>query len=163
MLVVHLMFGFDFFHANHQPKVPLLFDNDYDFQRLKRSYPNDIFLRFKANMRLSSTIESMLDSPYSNDSDHRPSYTRQNLLDVTRIIQTAPYDYYGILNLEHPTTTLKINKAHRKLTLRVHPDKNHAPGAVIATQRLNKARDELLKFMITDETSRMNEIVSLHC
>ncbi len=72
-------------------------------------------------------------------------YTQQELTEIKRILSKKENDYYGILGISHPTTREKIIHAYKRLTLRVHPDKFNAPGATEATQRLNKARTELLR------------------
>ena len=47
--------------------------------------------------------------------------------------------YYDILGVAKDSSQDDIKKAYRKLALRLHPDKNVAPGASEAFKRLNKA------------------------
>lgn len=48
-------------------------------------------------------------------------------------------DYYGILGVEKSCSVEEIRKAYRKLSLKVHPDKNKAPGSEEAFKKLCKA------------------------
>lgn len=41
-------------------------------------------------------------------------------------------DYYEVLNVSKESTDSEIKKSYKKLALQLHPDKNHAPGAVEA-------------------------------
>lgn len=48
-------------------------------------------------------------------------------------------DYYIILGLEKGCSVEEVRKAYRKLSLKVHPDKNKAPGAEEAFKAVSKA------------------------
>eukprot|EP00252_Welwitschia_mirabilis_P005616 TRINITY_DN1609_c0_g1_i1.p1 TRINITY_DN1609_c0_g1~~TRINITY_DN1609_c0_g1_i1.p1 ORF type:complete len:367 (+),score=49.86 TRINITY_DN1609_c0_g1_i1:346-1446(+) len=48
-------------------------------------------------------------------------------------------DYYAILGLEKSCSVEDVRKAYRKLSLKVHPDKNKAPGSEEAFKALSKA------------------------
>lgn len=56
---------------------------------------------------------------------------------VRRIRKTK--DYYQILGLAKGCTSEEIRKAYRKISLKVHPDKNNAPGAEDAFKSVSKA------------------------
>lgn len=56
---------------------------------------------------------------------------------VRRIRKTK--DYYEILGLTKICSDGEIRKAYRKLSLKVHPDKNNAPGAEEAFKAVSKA------------------------
>eukprot|EP00249_Psilotum_nudum_P019806 c27427_g1_i1 orf=525-1598(-) len=73
-------------------------------------------------------------------------YTEQAGI-VCRIKRTK--DYYQILGLNKDCSAEEIRKAYRKISLKVHPDKNKAPGAEEAFKAVSKAfaclSDEELK------------------
>ncbi|KAI3724921.1 hypothetical protein L1987_64689 [Smallanthus sonchifolius] len=48
-------------------------------------------------------------------------------------------DYYDVLGLEKTSTVEDIRKAYRKLSLKVHPDKNKALGSEEAFKKVSKA------------------------
>ncbi|XP_057956930.1 chaperone protein dnaJ 49 [Malania oleifera] len=48
-------------------------------------------------------------------------------------------DYYAILGVEKTCSVEEIRKAYRKLSLKVHPDKNKAPGSEEAFKKVCKA------------------------
>ncbi|KAL6221720.1 hypothetical protein ACLB2K_005115 [Fragaria x ananassa] len=48
-------------------------------------------------------------------------------------------DYYEILGVERSCSVEDVRKAYRKLSLKVHPDKNKAPGAEEAFKSVSKA------------------------
>mmetsp|Transcript_64817 Transcript_64817/g.167310 ORF Transcript_64817/g.167310 Transcript_64817/m.167310 type:complete len:393 (+) Transcript_64817:94-1272(+) len=69
--------------------------------------------------------------------DGRP-YTAEQMQLVQRILRTK--DYYAILELEkNGATEEHVKKAYKKLALKLHPDKNKAPGAEEAFKKLSKA------------------------
>lgn len=70
---------------------------------------------------------------------HKPAgeYTAEQVDVVRRIKKTK--DYYRILGLEKECSTEEIRKAYRKVSLKVHPDKNKSPGADEAFKSVSKA------------------------
>lgn len=64
-------------------------------------------------------------------------FTTEQVDTVRRIRKTK--DYYQILGLEKECTAEEIRKAYRKVSLKVHPDKNKAPGADEAFKLVSKA------------------------
>eukprot|EP01065_Artemidia_motanka_P008518 TRINITY_DN1429_c12_g1_i1.p1 TRINITY_DN1429_c12_g1~~TRINITY_DN1429_c12_g1_i1.p1 ORF type:complete len:283 (+),score=82.60 TRINITY_DN1429_c12_g1_i1:81-929(+) len=49
-------------------------------------------------------------------------------LHVRQVLRSRK-DYYGIFGVSRNATSAEITKAYRKLSLKVHPDRNRAPGA----------------------------------
>jgi hypothetical protein len=125
--------------------------NKNDLSLLPNKY-NKRIKRFMYGKPSKTRLKSVRPDPipidakllFSNNKEKQQSYTQQELADINRILSKKEDDYYGILNINKHATSDKILQAYRKLTLRVHPDKFQAPGTTQATQRLNKARDELL-------------------
>ncbi|KMZ68632.1 Chaperone protein dnaJ 49 [Zostera marina] len=76
-------------------------------------------------------------SASSVTSDSTKAYTEEQILIVRKIKKVK--DYYQVLGLERNCTTEDMRKAYRKLSLKVHPDKNKAPGAEEAFKALSKA------------------------
>ncbi|MCO5548222.1 hypothetical protein L7F22_062493 [Adiantum nelumboides] len=66
-----------------------------------------------------------------------PEYTSEQV-DIVRRIRKIK-DYYQILGLEKDCSAEEIRKAYRKVSLKVHPDKNKAPGADEAFKAVSKA------------------------
>ncbi|KAL6844986.1 hypothetical protein ACP4OV_025159 [Aristida adscensionis] len=64
-------------------------------------------------------------------------YTKEN----SRVVQDIrkKKDYYAILGVERRCSVEEIRKAYRRLSLKVHPDKNKAPGAEDAFKLVSKA------------------------
>lgn len=65
------------------------------------------------------------------------SYTEENVKLIREI--KGKSDYYSILGLEKSSSVEEIRKAYRKLSLKVHPDKNKAPGSEDAFKKVSKA------------------------
>ncbi|KAM0962716.1 hypothetical protein FF1_021957 [Malus domestica] len=65
------------------------------------------------------------------------SYTEEHVQLVRKIKRNK--DYYGILGVEKTCSVEDIRKAYRKLSLKVHPDKNKAPGSEEAFKIVSKA------------------------
>jgi DnaJ homolog subfamily B member 12 len=67
--------------------------------------------------------------------DH--GYTEENVRLVQDIRKKK--DYYSILGVERQCSGEEIKKAYRRLSLKIHPDKNKAPGAEDAFKLVSKA------------------------
>lgn len=65
------------------------------------------------------------------------SYTEEQITIVSEIKRKK--DYYEILGLEKTCSVEDIRKAYRKLSLKVHPDKNKSPGSEEAFKKVSKA------------------------
>jgi len=65
------------------------------------------------------------------------NYTEENVKLIREI--KGKSDYYSILGLEKSCSVEEIRKAYRKLSLKVHPDKNKAPGSEEAFKKVSKA------------------------
>merc|ERR1719222_1890148 len=57
--------------------------------------------------------------------------------EVQRILRTK--DYYDLLDVSREAGEDAIKRAYKKLALKLHPDKNKAPGAEEAFKKLSKA------------------------
>ncbi|XP_059648041.1 chaperone protein dnaJ 49 [Cornus florida] len=66
-------------------------------------------------------------------------------------------DYYAILGLEKSCSVEEIRKAYRKLSLKVHPDKNKAPGSEEAFKHVSKA----FKCLSDDDSRRQYDHTGL--
>jgi len=64
-------------------------------------------------------------------------YTPEQSQEVQRILRTK--DYYEILGLQKNADDDGVKKAYRKLALKLHPDKNKAPGSEEAFKKVSKA------------------------
>lgn len=65
------------------------------------------------------------------------SYTEEHVQLIRDIRRNK--DYYEILGVERTSSVEEIRKAYRKLSLKVHPDKNKAPGSEEAFKKVCKA------------------------
>ncbi|KAK7304177.1 hypothetical protein RJT34_15280 [Clitoria ternatea] len=65
------------------------------------------------------------------------SYTEEQITIIREIKRKK--NYYEILGLEKNCTVEDVRKSYRKLSLKVHPDKNKAPGAEEAFKAVSKA------------------------
>jgi len=74
-------------------------------------------------------------------------YTADQMKEVQRILRTK--DFYEILNIDKGSSKEVVNKAYKKLALKLHPDKNKAPGSEEAFKKVSKAVQ-----CLTDEEKR---------
>ncbi|KNC56276.1 DnaJ subfamily B protein [Thecamonas trahens ATCC 50062] len=73
----------------------------------------------------------------------------QGHVDVIRKVLQAKNDYYAVLGVAKTASGKEIKKAYRKMALKLHPDKNTAPGAKEAFTSVQKAYD-----CLSDESRR---------
>nr|XP_056705417.1 dnaJ homolog subfamily B member 12 isoform X2 [Euleptes europaea] len=69
--------------------------------------------------------------------DTTKGYTPDQVDAVKRVKQCK--DYYEILGVSRDASDEDLKKAYRKLALKFHPDKNHAPGATEAFKAIGNA------------------------
>ncbi|XP_074477118.1 dnaJ homolog subfamily B member 12b [Sebastes fasciatus] len=75
--------------------------------------------------------------PEDKPSDTPKSYSADQLEAVRRIKQCK--DYYEILGVQADAPEDELKRSYRKLALKFHPDKNHAPGATEAFKAIGNA------------------------
>lgn len=76
-------------------------------------------------------------STSSSSSSSTAAYTEEQVAVVREIKRKK--DFYEILGVEKTCGSEDVRKAYRKLSLKVHPDKNSAPGAEEAFKKVSKA------------------------
>lgn len=84
-----------------------------------------------------------------NGSPGPKDYTKDQL-ELCRKIKRCK-DFYDVLGITKEATDSEVKKAYKKLALQLHPDKNHAPGAVEAFKTLGTAAA-----VLTDAEKRKN-------
>ena len=65
------------------------------------------------------------------------NYTQEHVKLIREI--KGKNDYYAILGLDKTCSVEEIRRAYRKLSLKVHHDKNKAPGSEEAFKKVSKA------------------------
>ncbi|XP_051925697.1 dnaJ homolog subfamily B member 12b [Hippocampus zosterae] len=75
--------------------------------------------------------------PQETSSDTSKSYTAEQVAAVRRIKQCK--DFYEILGVQKDASEDELKRSYRKLALKFHPDKNHAPGATEAFKAIGNA------------------------
>ncbi|XP_017276279.1 dnaJ homolog subfamily B member 14 [Kryptolebias marmoratus] len=70
-------------------------------------------------------------------SDSTKGFSQDQVEGVQRIKRCK--DYYEVLGVNKEANDDELKKAYRKLALRFHPDKNHAPGATDAFKKIGNA------------------------
>lgn len=81
------------------------------------------------------------------------SYTEEQITIVREIRRKK--NFYEILGLEKSCTVEDVRKAYRKLSLKVHPDKNKAPGSEEAFKAVSKA----FQCLSSDESRKKYDLV----
>ncbi|XAR57076.1 hypothetical protein NMG60_11025092 [Bertholletia excelsa] len=82
-------------------------------------------------------------------------YTEEHVQLIRKIKRSK--DYYDILGVEKSCSVEEIRKAYRKLSLKVHPDKNKAPGSEEAFKKVGKA----FKCLSNDDSRRQYDQTGL--
>ncbi|KAJ4954161.1 hypothetical protein NE237_030993 [Protea cynaroides] len=104
--------------------------------------------KFSANSSVRHSVP-----PGASSSTTSMSYTEEQI-SIVRAIKKKK-DYYEILGLEKRCSVEDVRKAYRKLSLKVHPDKNKAPGAEEAFKAVSKA----FQCLSDDESRKKYDVV----
>ncbi|XP_057468410.1 chaperone protein dnaJ 49-like [Actinidia eriantha] len=88
-----------------------------------------------------TSVDSAKNEPVSakfgEGSTRECNYTEEHAQLIRKIKRSK--DHYEILGVEKSCSVEEIRKAYRKLSLKVHPDKNKAPGSEEAFKKVSKA------------------------
>ncbi|KAL1210221.1 Chaperone protein dnaJ 49 [Cardamine amara subsp. amara] len=111
-------------------------------KRLNPSLSTDELVASCDNLDSVSKNQSLSEKLKTVDGDdkletEKMKYTEESMELVRNIKRNS--DYYAILGLEKNCSVEEIRKAYRKLSLKVHPDKNKAPGSEEAFKKVSKA------------------------
>ncbi|OIW14284.1 hypothetical protein TanjilG_21424 [Lupinus angustifolius] len=115
-------------------------------QRLNNSLPLDSLLNqcqrldsqsSSVTSRASASSSVKSKTPVSEGLNGERNYTDENVQLIREI--KGKSDYYAILGVERSCSVEEIRKAYRKISLKVHPDKNKAPGSEDAFKKVSKA------------------------
>ncbi|KAJ4776004.1 Chaperone protein dnaj 49 [Rhynchospora pubera] len=89
-------------------------------------------------------------TPHTTDQPETSAKYSDEHITVVREIRKNK-DYYAILGVEKSSSSEEIKRAYKKLSLKVHPDKNKVPGAEEAFKSVSKAFN-----CLNNEQSRRN-------
>uniref|UniRef100_A0A5B7AHR4 Putative chaperone protein dnaJ 49 n=1 Tax=Davidia involucrata TaxID=16924 RepID=A0A5B7AHR4_DAVIN len=117
-------------------------------QRLNRNLSVDDLLAACENLDSASPgtngekqVDSTKNEPGPAKSDEvsngERNYTEEHVQLIRQIKRSM--DYYAILGVEKGCSVEEIRRAYKKLSLKVHPDKNKAPGSEEAFKKVCKA------------------------
>lgn len=118
-------------------------------RRLNHSLSADDLLAACENLDSSSPSSSRDGHPFTRSksgpassvveeiSNEERSYTEEHVQVISQIKRSK--NYYEILGVEKSCSAEEIKKSYRKLSLKVHPDKNKAPGSEEAFKIVSKA------------------------
>lgn len=101
-----------------------------------------------ARLRLKCEDPEQLIGPTLKSSALPHSFSVHMLDVVQKVLRCR--NHYEVLRISHHATYSEVKRAYKRLALRLHPDKNRAPGAEIAFRRINEAAD-----ILTDNQRRI--------
>ncbi|KAM7279395.1 hypothetical protein ACFE04_006529 [Oxalis oulophora] len=124
-------------------------------QRLNHDIPVDDLLAACDNLDSGSTspapssvCKNTVDEKKHESLNGDGLYTEEHVHLIKMINRN--HDYYAVLGVEKSCSVEEIRKAYRKMSLKVHPDKNKAPGSEEAFKKVCKAFK-----CLSEEDSRM--------
>nr|XP_061822545.1 dnaJ homolog subfamily B member 12-like [Nerophis lumbriciformis] len=97
----------------------------------------DAHLNGDSGPRQRTTQSQDTTRPEEKTSDTSKCYTADQVDAVRRIKQCK--DFYEILGVNKDASEDELKRCYRKLALKFHPDKNHAPGATDAFKAIGNA------------------------
>ncbi|XP_022722985.1 chaperone protein dnaJ 49-like [Durio zibethinus] len=136
-------------------------------QRLNHSLSVDQLLAACENLDSGSSPVSPVDekcvtnenkggsSKFNEGFDGERKYTEEHVQLIRQIKRNK--DYYSILGVEKTCSVDEIRRAYKKLSLKVHPDKNPAPGSEEVFKKVCKA----FKCLSDDDSRRQYDQVGL--
>ncbi|XP_064540405.1 dnaJ homolog subfamily B member 12 [Drosophila montana] len=92
-------------------------------------------------LRLKCETPGQLIGPTYKSAALPHSFTVEMLDVVQKVLRCR--NHYEVLRISHHATYSEVKRAYKRLALRLHPDKNRAPGADVAFRRINEAADTL--------------------
>ncbi|KAG7461760.1 hypothetical protein MATL_G00194540 [Megalops atlanticus] len=98
---------------------------------------NGVHCRRRAQDSESSQARPEKDSQDAGGAEPAKGFSKEQVEGVQRIKKCK--DYYEVLGVSKEAGEDELKKAYRKLALKFHPDKNHAPGATEAFKKIGNA------------------------
>lgn len=94
-----------------------------------------------ARLRVQCDLTDEMFGP-TNKTNALPFSFSIEMLDVVQKVLRCR-SHYEVLRISRHATYSEVKRAYKRLALRLHPDKNRAPGAEEAFRRINEAADTL--------------------
>ncbi|KAG5844928.1 hypothetical protein ANANG_G00133350 [Anguilla anguilla] len=98
---------------------------------------NGAYCRRREDRSEGSQSQPERDSQETGGGEAAKSFSKEQVEGVQRIKKCK--DYYEVLGVDKEANEDELKKAYRKLALKFHPDKNHAPGATEAFKKIGNA------------------------